>query len=133
MKTKIILCVLFFMVFLPVCKEESPTDPVIPVTLQIEGVVTDSASGQPIENATVYLNEDRLSGWVTLTSVDTDSKGYYFISYKHWKDCGSIWHFVIEVKAGGYLRELKYGGLDDDGPQCTNELQTVNIQLERDR
>jgi hypothetical protein len=129
MKIRIILGVLLILIFLPVCKENSPPWP--STNLQIEGEVTDLESGQPIENATVSLHKWLWDGQEDLASTGTNSEGYYHIAYEFMEYCDSSTKFIIRAAKEGYYQFSKLTGPHEDAPRCTEDLQIIHFQLER--
>lgn len=113
------------------------------VDLQIQGRVTDAASGSPVSGAKVALviTEDHV--WKDLTSVRTDSDGHYAISFrltrivteKQFRDSCNVWGkdgttgVAVLAQATGFLLWSRSG--EDGAPElrCSGEPQLIDLKL----
>ena len=81
---------LFFMVFLPLCKKGGPTEPVW-INLHIEGVVTYSDTNEPVANCRIELW--RFGYWFfpsyDIWKTDSDEDGRYNVSCLELRGCYS--------------------------------------------
>jgi len=131
-KIEKILALLFLMIFLWICSKGPK--PFIPrFTLRIEGVITDAITNSPIADAFAQLYDFR-AGYSRISphivaEVKTDENGYYYIEYS---EVGTLELsyvlFRMGAMADGYCElDIWTQGKCID---CTEEVQTINIQLE---
>ena len=95
--------------------------------VELEGVITSSNTGKPLENVTITVVEGKFSDRVSysyLGSTKTDSEGYFYFEAKVEKPCGSI---EVRANAEGYstFDNQNFVPLD-----CEKGLQTVNYSLD---
>lgn len=122
MKIKLTLGMLFLMIFLPLCKKETPTEPVVTTfNLHIEGLVT--VNGLPKNEVRIVLR-DYGSGSVysELKEVFTDKDGHYSLKYGLQGDT-SRFRLVI------YAFPLQGSGSSFFDVSITEELQIINFEF----
>lgn len=120
MKIRIILGMLLLMVLFPLCKKESPTEPISLINLHIEGVVTDITTNKPIFNVKLELFYPFSSRYKTSY---TDKQGFYSIKLEYQDSRYHVENLILEYFKTGYnwsWTSIRY----------TEELQIINIQLE---
>jgi len=128
MKIKITLVMLFLVIFLPLCKKETPTEPVVPIImLHIEGVVTSTYTDQPISDVKIQLfSASMYSNDVTIYfTTYTDEQGFYSVTYGYQDSCDSLKSKLFKASKDG-MKMLNPGY---KGIRCTEELQIINFQL----
>lgn len=128
MKIKIILVMLFLVIFLPLCKKETPTEPVVPIImLHIEGVVTSTYTDQPISDVKIQLfTASMYSNDVTIYfTTYTDEQGFYSVTYGYQDSCDSLKFKWFKASKDG--KEMV---MFNEAIRCTEELQIINFQLE---
>lgn len=104
------------------CKGEEPT------SLQIEGVITDKDSGNAIEGISVRLvNNAYFGGSIIYVDTFSDENGYYRLEYTFRGDRGRGGYCI---PSSVYVRVSKEGYSGNSEIICTNELQTINFDLE---
>jgi hypothetical protein len=114
------------------CCKNAPPSSSTPITLQIEGKITDDFTGQPLFGARVSVinynwDVNLLRTTIILTSVYTDQEGSYSLKYYDAEGCYSIYTYrYIQATADGYESKETVDGLN-----CTTNVQTVNLQLRR--
>ena len=111
---RLIAC-LFFLATLLSCSEDEE-----PQLIQIEGVVVDSQTLDPVVNAKVTLLDLDLFDADVLTSDFTDQSGNYRLETSQ---CGVL-HITVEKL--GYIDTSS--GLSD--VSCTADLQVFNFRLD---
>ena len=104
-------------------------------TIQVQGTVTAADDGSPIAGASVQVSEVPFGGPVTKhTQVQTNNQGDYSLSFIKTGACDEGKFFIAASAQGFQLGE--FGGLlvgpDDLRVRCTDELQTIDFQLERE-
>jgi 5-hydroxyisourate hydrolase-like protein (transthyretin family) len=125
MKIKITLGMLFLMIFLPLCKKETPAEPVVvPFNLHIEGSVT--VNGLPANEVSIVLR-DYGSGSVysILIEVYTDEDGRYSIKYGLQGDTSRFRLYL-------YAFPLQGSGSSFFEVRITEELQIINFEFHTD-
>ena len=132
MKAKLILGILFIMIFLPLCKyQETPIIPKLEekITLQIKGKVTDAKNGKPIYDVNICIF-DWFNCFHDGLYVDTytDSRGFYSARFNH----AMTGPHVDEVNM--YVTHLSYNMLKTSGGEVglrwTDEVQRINFELD---
>ncbi len=109
------------------------------LTMQVQGTVTAADDGSPIAGASVrfvYVEATTWPGifgpWIVHT-VDrsiTDAQGHFSLSYVKEGFCGdSLFHLV--ANAQGFAEEFIWF-TQDPHITCTEALQTIDLQLERE-
>ena len=111
------------LVTLFVCAACSVVEP--ETTIQVQGTVTAADDGSPIAGATVQVSKF-LSDQTT--QVQTNNQGDYSLSFT---GCSPESLLFILASADGF-RYLFLGSYQDTGVRCTEELQTIDFQLERE-
>jgi hypothetical protein len=99
------------------------TPPVQEVTVQIEGTVTELATGIPIEGA---LAEVRTITTGTLfAEALSDSTGAYSLTflYRYFEGDRNFCPFIFIISRQGYVG-------DTPSFDCINDVQTINVQLQ---
>ncbi len=122
MKIKLTLGMLLLMIFLPLCKKETPTEPVVvPFNLHIEGLVT--VNGIP-ENEVRIVLRDYGSGSVysELKEVYTGKDGRYSIKYRLQGDTSRFRLFIYAFPPQG-------SGSSFFDVSITEELQIINFEF----
>ena len=122
MKIKLTLGMLLLMIFLPLCKKETPTEPVVvPLNLHIEGLVT--VNGIP-ENEVRIVLRDYGSGSVysELKEVYTGKDGRYSIKYRLQGDTSRFRLFIYAFPPQG-------SGSSFFDVSITEELQIINFEF----
>ena len=125
MKIKITLGMLFLMIFLPLCKKETPAEPVVvPFNLHIEGSVT--VNGLPANEVRIVLR-DYGSGSVysILKEVYTDEDGRYSIKYGLQGDTSRFRLYL-------YAFPPQDSGSSFFEVRITEELQIINFEFQTD-
>ena len=101
---------------------------------QVQGQITVADDGSPIPGASVQfkhcVTESILScNWQAVAPrATTDAQGHYAVSYVHSGYCGHIL-FGLVVNAPGFA-ERSIWSTDDPHIVCTEEIQTIDVQLE---
>ncbi|MGD9346463.1 MAG: hypothetical protein PVH84_11400 [Candidatus Aminicenantes bacterium] len=122
MKIKIILCLLFLLIFITFCDEENPTEPSVELfNLHIEGLVT--LDGLPKDGVRIVLR-DYGSGSVysELTEVYTDDDGRYSLQYALRGDISRYRLVLYAVPAPG-------SGTNFVNVSITEDVQTINFEF----
>jgi DNA-binding MarR family transcriptional regulator len=114
LKTLIVVFMVFSLIFI-ICDTVSAEDYIL------AGTVTDSNSGDPIENATVLVTHVQFEYMVKTT---TDSTGYFEIT-----NLSSGTH-TVEITAGGYFNETE---TVEVGSPTFNNNKTTYIPVQMDR
>jgi len=131
MKIKIIFGMLFFMVFLPLCKKGGPTEPVW-INLHIEGVVTYSDTNEPVANCRIELWRLGYTFFPSydIWKTDSDEDGRYNIRARinRREDCvGGTLELSVYIEG----RYRWSSNLADQNISCTDEgLQIINIEID---
>ncbi len=104
-------------------------------TIQVQGTVTARDDGSPIAGATVTVSETSLTSARLLARVETTNQGGYSLSFIETGVCPERPQtlLIISASAQGF-DTLALGFVDaPDAPRvrCTEELQTIDIQLRR--
>jgi hypothetical protein len=103
------------------------------VHVQVQGTVTAAADGAPIASAKVEARQMSWSSSSLLDASYSDTPGHYTLSFVVTGDCAES-HLKITAGCEEY-QTVQYGGLfaDADTPfiRCTDEVQTIDFQLER--
>ena len=99
-------------------------------TIQVQGTVTAADDGSPIAGASVHVGKF-LSD--QSTPVQTNNQGDYSLSFIDTACSESF--FLISASADGFRLLLIASSSHDDtiGVRCTEELQTIDFQLQRER
>ena len=101
-------------------------------TMRVQGTVTAADDGSPIAGASVQFVHLQ-SDWTLRTvagSTPTDAQGHYSLSYVNEGFCGdSLFHLV--ANAQGFAEEFIWD-TQDPHITCTEALQTIDLQLERE-
>jgi hypothetical protein len=121
-KIKIALGMLFLMLFFPLCKKETPTEPVVvPFNLHIEGLVT--VNGLPTKEVRIVLR-DYGSGSVysELKEVYTDKDGHYSMKYGLQGDTSRFRLFIYAFPPQG-------SGSSFFDVSITEKLQIINFEF----
>lgn len=126
---KIVVLIYVIIFFIGGCYKEHPTSPP-PIgdlyTLQIKGTVTDIYTSRPLLGASVEF----CSSWGgVIKGALTNEEGHYFIKYESYGECKTLKTFWIVASKQGYMSQWIYGETEG-GFYCTEEIQTVDIQLE---
>ena len=101
-------------------------------TLQVQGTVT-AADGSPIAGASVQVSEMGWTSDTVRTRVQTNNRGDYSLSFIEMGYCPEGL-FTISASAQGFKSVAITGLLvepDATHLRCTDELQTIDFQLER--
>jgi 5-hydroxyisourate hydrolase-like protein (transthyretin family) len=125
MKIKITLGMLFLMIFLQLCKKETPAEPVVVLfNLHIEGLVT--VDGLPANEVSIVLR-DYGSGSVysELKEVYTDEDGRYSIKYGLQGDTSRFRLYIYAFPPQG-------SGSSFFDVSITEELQIINFEFHTD-
>ena len=98
--------------------------------IRVEGVVTVSSTGLPIEGATITVSEIfSLPGAPPLAVVETDSEGNYSLGFRTSEDCepeGQISSpFSTATTKPGFVAPVIVGF-----PECTEDLQRRDIEMQ---
>jgi hypothetical protein len=123
-------------VFLTGCGLTGPSDTVI----SVEGTVTDVQDGSPIWGATVSAGIMRLTSDVTYVETVSDEAGRYSLSFIEEGYCPELL-FWLTGAAEGYRegrvtkRLVEHGSAPAGAThiRCTEELQTIDLRLEREQ
>ena len=105
------------------------------LTIQVQGQVTAADDGSPIAGASVQFVYHKptsilSSTFRTVRRSTTDAQGHFSLSYVKEGFCGdSLFH--LEANAQGFAEEWIWF-TEDPHITCTEELQTIDIQLERE-
>ena len=101
------------------------------LTIQVQGTVTAAADGSPIAGARVKVRGSCLFDCdpPLFAFTTTDDSGSYSLSFDRREAMCSDATFVLEFRAEGFSFRGFYGV---GGPHitCTEELQTIDVQLE---
>lgn len=132
MRKRIAVVMFLLIIFAVSCRDIFSPDRAF--SAKITGVVTNTETGAPIENARVYMYiSGGIYGCRTIkTETRTDKNGQYYLTYEFddVRDCSANYHYV-KVEADGYWRdiftfpELMFGYII----KCTGELQIYDFQL----
>ena len=127
---RISLCLAF--PFVLACGLVGPDD----TTMRVLGTVTAADDGSPIAGASVrFVYHEQTSNflsWINSTAdrSTTDAQGHYSLSYVKEGFCGdSLFHLV--ANAQGFAEEWIWF-TQDPHITCTERLQTIDLQLERE-
>lgn len=97
--------------------------PIVEVNVQVEGVVTERSTGNPIEGALAEVRALTTGG--LFAESNTDSTGAYSLAftYRYFEGDRSPCPFLFIISAQGYAG-------DTPDLLCTEELQVLNVQLD---
>ncbi len=96
-------------------------------TIQVQGTVTAADDGSPIAGASVQVSKF-LSDQTT--QVQTNNQGDYSLSFLDTGCSPERGLFFIWASADGF--QLLFLGAGKTSVRCTEELQTIDFQLERE-
>ena len=100
-----------------------------PVTIRVEGTVTAADDGSPVVGAEVVVVRIRfLRENITLATDSTDTSGRYSLSFDNTDCVGNFVAFSI-THPDFFLKSI--GVIHDPHVNCTEELQTIDVQLDR--
>ena len=116
--------------FVLACGLVGPDD----TTMRVQGTVT-AADGSPIAGASVHFVYNEPTSILTsilynVANSTTDAQGHYSLSYVKEGHCGDSL-FYLAANAQGFAEEW-IGFTQDPHITCTEALQTIDIQLERE-
>ena len=101
------------------------------LTIRVQGTVTAADDGSPIAGARVKVRGTCLFSCdpPTFGLTRTDESGSYSLSFDREGRCNDA-TFVLEFRAEGF----RFRGFFHSDPHitCTEELQTIDVQLERE-
>ena len=100
------------------------------LTIQLQGTVTAADDGSPITGASVQVTGTCLFSCdpPIFASTTTDDSGRYSFSFDWERTCNAV-SFFLGVRAEGFhFRGFSSGS--DSHITCTEELQTIDVQLE---
>ena len=103
-------------------------------TIQVQGTVTAADDGSPIAGASVRVGKTGLTSGELLTQVQTNNQGDYSLSFIEMGYCPEKL-LNISASAQGFQSVALWGLLvepDATRLRCTDELQTIDFQLERE-
>lgn len=98
--------------------------PVLTLTLQVQGTVTDAETGAPlfgVEIALEAISTISMTYYVVGEKVYTDNQGKYLVTGRVKCSSISLWYHL-----GGYS-----GGSFFDRVNCTEDLQTINFTMKK--
>ena len=105
--------------------------------MQVQGTVTAADDASPIAGASVEFVYFEPTGIIfgpsirhTVDRSTTDAQGRYSLSYVHEGHCSATF-FELVANAQGFAEEVIWSG-NDLFITCRKELQTIDIQLERE-
>ena len=106
------------------------------LTIQLQGTVTAADDGSPIAGASVRVRGTCLFSCAppTFGLTTTDESGRYSLSFDRKGRCNDS-TFFLEVRAEGFRFQGFFSSVTDaHDPHvtCTEELQTIDAQLERE-
>lgn len=96
------------------------------IAFQIQGMVTDTESGLPIDTASVELFDFEFSADSSLRKALTDSLGAYSLNYFFDGECSGPTGLIIRASSEGYSFSAPKEII------CTEEIQTFDFQLRKD-
>ncbi len=101
------------------------------LTVQVQGTITAADDGSPIAGARIKVRGTCLFSCdpPTFGLTRTNESGSYSLSFDREGRCNDA-TFLLEVRAEGF----RFRGFFHSDPHitCTAELQTIDVQLERD-
>ncbi len=113
-----------FVPFVLACGSTEPSEP----TIQLEGTITAADDGSPVAGATISVGfSTGFLSTTTIASDHTDASGRYALSFET-RGVGCKDYFVFVVANPLFLSNLSF----DSGLRCTDMVQTLDFQLERD-
>ncbi len=93
----------------------------IALTVRIEGTITVTDTGDPLEGVLVEVRTQT----VQVLEVMTDSQGFYTLSFPYLFFQGELFcPFSIDYSLPGFQAELIF-------PQCLEAVETIDLQLAR--
>ncbi len=113
-----------FVPFVLACGSTEPSEP----TIRLEGTITAADDGSPIAGANISVGfSTGFLSTTTIASDQTDASGRYALSFET-KGVGCKDYFVFVVANPLFLPNLSF----DSGLRCTDKVQTLDFQLERE-
>ena len=102
------------------------------LTIRVRGTVTAAEDGSPIAGAEVKVRGPCLFSCdpPTFGLTYTDESGGYALSFDRRASRCTDSTFVLEVRAEGFRYQGFFSSVTDAHVTCTEELQTIDVQLE---
>ena len=117
---------LTLIVLVAACGLTGPDD----TTIRVEGAVTSAADGSPTAQATVTAGLRGFTERETLAESSTDDLGRYALSFVKTGHCVEG-RFFMKASKSGFLPSYVIKSPDSvDHIRCTEDVQTINFQLE---
>lgn len=118
------LIMFIVLLLVPGCDKAPTNTELDPITLQIQGTVRSSVSGVPLANTRVTMVSPRYID-VLLASTETDSTGFYSLSYDY------LGHEVPTLHAWKNGWKSQYSGQEGvPAIERMTRLQTIDFSLD---
>jgi hypothetical protein len=106
--------------------------------LKIQGIVTDGINGSPVSNVEVRLYKkyspsiyDEYEKDEMLDSDITAENGFYYLEYKLYGECLEKYLDLWVIDSTHFYDWHTVGYWHEPHVRCTEEIQVIDIQLER--
>ena len=129
MKTKTLASLLIFFIFGACSSPEKAETPTPMMMINIEGVVTGINIYKPIEGVQITVFTFEWGTFKEIFTAKTDQGGYYSIHQTYPRNQCRDKLGGIKAEKKGY-KTFHYFESDDYSPDCTEELQKIDFQLE---
>jgi hypothetical protein len=130
MKIKILASLFIFFILSACSSPESPEDPTQMLMIHIGGIVTDFSTNKPIEGARIAVYTfDWGVTYEEIFTAETNQEGYYSIQRSYPRKTCRNKIGAIKAEKKGY-KTVHYYASSDHSPDCTEDLQKIDFQLE---